>query len=651
MSERSQEIIRKLKASESMMQDCHDDSWKDLSFAAGDQFDGDRKAQGRTSEVFNRIIGLVNPIVNAIKQAPPSIKINPLGPGAQASWAKFVASRIRMLEQQCRANKARLHALRCAVICGIGWWRTIPRTIDGVTRPVTETVVDPTSIFPDAMSREPDFSDAKHLFHKTKSSRKALLRIGKGDKERGTKDSEWYEANEMLADADDELVETVEFWSIESGILERVILCANLIVKEEKFEAEEGGHSLSRLPYSFVHGDYCQVEKDGSRRYAGVTRYTRADQVFINYTRNEIISEIEGSPKADFIAQADAVEDFEKEWSTANKLRRIILRMKDITKLIPIPRNTQKVPEYAAMAQQAQQSMAEIVGVGPAPQQALENVSGKSVRLQISQSSVQNYQYADAHNMALEHDGDVYLDQLLAYERDGKSRPVLGDDGRTISHVVFAPEGSQAQEGVEVVDVRPGQFGVAVSTGPSYGSQIEQMQDYALELMKIPAAAPVLPIILSNVLRQMASPGSEDMAEAIMMSLAPNVQQMLAAKGDKSAALAQAMSQAQQAGQQIQAMAQQIQQMAQALQQSQSALATRGAIQERDNAAKIEIERIRAANAEILKRLDIEGRSRLAYEDAGHQIITDYAKASPFPVAPPFAPMQLAQESIPGGLF
>lgn len=646
MNDRTTEIIAKLKASESMMQDCHDDAWKDLAFEAGDQFDRDRKGEGRTNEVFNQIPGIVNPIVNAVKQAPPSIKINPLGPGAQMHWAKHVAARIRMTEQQCHANKARLYAFKKAVSCGIGWWRSVPRTIDGMTRTVTETILDPTSVFPDAMSREPDFSDAKHIFQKNKASRRALLRLSKGDKETGRKDSEYFEANEFTADDEDSLVDTVEFWTIESGILERVILCNDLIVAEEKYEAAQGGHSLGKLPYSFVHGDFYQDKKDGSRHYAGVTRYARADQVLINYTRNEIISEIEGSPKADFVAQADSVEGYETEWKTANRIRRIILRMKDVTKLIPIPRNANRVPEYAGIADSARQSMGQIVGVAPTQQNGIEQVSGKSARLQISQSGVQNYQYSDAYNMAIERDGEIYLDQLLAYERDGVVRPILGDDGRTVSHVLFGS--GEAGEGVEVVDIRPGQFGVAVSTGASYGTQMEQMQDYSLELMKIPALGPVVPIILATMLKQLPIPGSEDMAQGVMMSLPPALQQMMAAKGDKSAALAQATQQAQQAGAMLQQCQAQVQQLAQALQQSQSALSTRGAIQERDNETKIEIERIKGENALILEQIRQAGTQELEAQRAGHQIITDFAKVSPVPPAAPFAPMRLAQDSIPG---
>lgn len=643
MSERSVEIIAKLRASEAMMKDCHEDAWKDLAFEAGNQFAEDRKGQGRTNEVFNQIPGLINPIVNAVRQAPPSIKINPLGPGAQMHWAKFVAGRIRMVEQQGHANTARLYAFDKAVSCGIGWWRSIPRMVSGRTLTRTETIMDPASVFPDAMSREPNFSDAKHIFQKIKASKKALLRLGKGDKERKTKDSEYFEANTFGLDGEDTLVDTVEFWSIEAGILERVILCDDLIVSEEKYEATEGGYSLAYLPYTFVHGKFYQEEQGGSRRYAGTTRWARADQVLINYTRNEIISEIEGSPKADFIAQSDAVEGYETEWKTANRIRRIILRMKDVTKLLPIPRNSNRVPEYAGIADSARQSMGQIVGVQPAPQNAIEQVSGKSARLQISQSGVQNFQFADAYNAAIERDGEIYLDQLLAYERDGQVRPILADDGRTVSHVVF---GNQAAgEGVEVVDIRPGQFGVAVSTGASYGTQMEQMQDYSLELMKIPALAPVVPVILATMLKQLPIPGSEDMAQGVLMSLPPAFQQMLAAKGDKSAALAQATQQAQQAGAALQQCQAQLQQMAQALQESQSALATRGAIQERDNAAKIQIEEIRQRGALILEQLRQQGAQELSAQDAGHDIIKNFAKTTPL-AAPPLAPMRLSMDSL-----
>jgi exonuclease VII large subunit len=222
----------------------------------------------------------------------------------------------------------------------------------------------------------------------------------------------------------------------------------------------------------------------------------------------------------------------------------------------------------------------------------------------------------------------------------------LGEDGVTITMVSFGP--SQVQ-GAENIDLEGAEFGVAVSTGPSYGSQLEQVQDMVTDLCsRVPALAPIL---LPLVVRRMAIPESEDVIQALNLSLPPNVQAMLAQKGDKGAQLAQAMSQAQQAGQQVQQLQAQLQQVMGALKQSQEALATRGAIQERDNETKRQIAEIQAQNDRIIKQMDkdlslrndlilqgakAQDAEELQAQSAGHTIITGFAgrMGTPAPVRP-----------------
>ena len=125
-------ILRNKQRSEDMMRSVHDEARDNHAFYHGDQWgdkENKRKDMGRTSHVFNILPSYVLPVVNAVKQAPPSIRIQPLGMGAKQEWASLTASRIRMLGQQCQANRAYLHALEDACIGGIGVFRTIPKKI------------------------------------------------------------------------------------------------------------------------------------------------------------------------------------------------------------------------------------------------------------------------------------------------------------------------------------------------------------------------------------------------------------------------------------------------------------------------------------------------------------------------------------------
>ena len=199
-------IQRRLKESTDMMCMVHDEYHADESFANGAQWEDPqkRKNMGRTVEVFNRVPNLVNGVVNVVKQAPPAIKIIPLGEGAEQEYASIVASRIRAVEQQCSASKSRMHALKCAVKGGIGVWKTLPKSVKGQVRSVSQAIKDPTTVFPDAFSKEIDFSDAKWMIEKNKASCFGIMAA--------YPDSEY--ANHTIKGDEDKMVDILEEWEI-----------------------------------------------------------------------------------------------------------------------------------------------------------------------------------------------------------------------------------------------------------------------------------------------------------------------------------------------------------------------------------------------------------------------------------------------------
>lgn len=622
----------------------------DSAFYWGDQWDGQeaaRRRAGRQSVVFNRCPSLIHPVVNAVKQAPPAIRILPLGQGATKEAAAHVAARIRMIERDCKASKARIYALQCAAIGGIGVWRSIPKMVRGRWTTCSEVIPDPRTVIPDASSMEPDFSDARWVLHERKVHRSRLAALFNASNL-----ASQYEMIDESTENADELVDIIECWYLdESGTLCRCTATDTEVLaffigqgEEQVPQTVETFTGLRELPYSFVTGDFYQDDA-GVRHYSSLTRYAKADQIAINYSENEWISDIVTAPKVQFLAEADAMEDFEEEAATAHTEVRPYLKVKDLSKIREFA-PPDKAGRFMAFSQSHRQSMTEVTGVAPTQGPVMDPISGKSVKLQQSQAAVSTYHYVDALNAAIEHDGRVYLDQMRTYENDDTVRACLGEDGISVTPVSFGPG---MIPNAENIDLQGAEFGVAVSTGPSYGSQLEQVQDMVVELCaRVPNLAPVL---LPLVVRRTAIPESEDVIQALNLMLPPNVQQMLAQKGDKGAQLAMAMTQAQQAGAMVQQLQAQLQQLGQALQESQHALATRGAIQERDNETKRYLAEVQARNDQILKQMDkdlslrndlilqkakSEDAEELEGQRAGHNIITGFAgrMGMPAPMRP-----------------
>jgi hypothetical protein len=644
-----QTIQEMRQRAEGVLSDVHVEFRADLKFYWGDQWNGqerERQLAGRQSVVFNNCPSLVHPVVNAVKQAPPAIRILPLGGGATQEKAARVAARIRMIERECKASKARLYALTCAAIGGIGVWRSIPKKVRGKWTTWSETIIDPTDVLPDASSMEPDFSDARWVLHKRKVHKSRLAGVYNASELAAQ-----YEFNKDRAAYSDEMETVIECWYLDAGgTLCRCVATSTEVLgfrdgEDGEVQKVERFDGLTELPYNFVTGDFYQDE-GGVRHYSSLTRYAKADQIAINYAENEWISDIVMTPKTQFIAEADAVEDFEDDWTTAHTKARPFLKVKSLDGKIRDFAPPDKSARFLSFSQSHRQSMTTVTGVAPTQGPVMDPVSGKSVKLQQSQAAVSSYHYVDSLNAAIEHDGRVYLDQMRVYENDDTVRASLGEDGTTVTQVSFGPG---MVEGAENIDLEGSEFGVAVSTGPSYGSQLEQVQDMVTDLCsRVPALAPIL---LPLVVRRMAIPESEDVIQALTLSLPPNVQAMLADKGDKGAQLAQAVNQAQQAGQMVQQLQEQLQQVMGALKQSQEALATRGAIQERDNETKRQIAEIQAQNDRIIKQMDkdlslrndlilqgakAQDAEELQAQNAGHTIITGFAgrMGTPAPVRP-----------------
>ncbi len=608
----------------------HDDVKNDRLFATGEsQWDNQEQArtsQGRTSYAFNFMPGLVDPVVNAIKQAPPAIRVTPLGGEATSDTCVLIASRIRLLEQQCRAARSRMHALKCAVEGGFGVWRTVPKLIDSKWRPVTETVLYPESVYPDPDAKEPDFSDSRMVFAEVKISRSKTIRAWP--------DTEWAQSQTSTdQSATDDSVDAVEAWYLEEGKLRRDILVGSQVVGTDTFESDYG--YCTKLPYSFVVGNWYE-DANKVRHYSSVVRLARADQIAINIAENEWISATLRQPLANFWAQADAVEDFEEDHAVAHVRASQYLKVKDIAKIVPIPKNSGG-EQYGALAQSHKQAMQQVAGVGLNTGATIDPVSGKSVKLQQSQAAIATYHYADSLNAAVEHDGWVYLDQLRVYEHDGSIRALLMEDGQTMSRAIFGEgvdtDGDMIPD-VMCVDFSRGEYGIQISNGPSYGSQLEQMQDLLAEVMKIPAMAPMVPVLMTLLVRRMAIPESDSIVQALLANLPPNIQALLAAKGNKDAIIAQGVAQTQQLQAHLQQCQQQMQQMQMALQQNQQLLQMRAVTNQQDNQTEIQLKQMDIQNQQTLRQMDINARLLEIYAKEQAPLVPG-APGSVVPFVPP----------------
>jgi len=171
---------------------------EDYEFAHGKQWDSEieqvRTRAHRDCKVYNIVQGFIRPLVNAVRQAPPSINIYPVSQDADKSSARTLAGVIRHIEYTSNAQRAYTHALEQVAEGGLGAWRVTPKTIKrkstqyqtvpmetpyGVQMVPQNQVVledkieiaieqidDPTTVYFDPSAKLPDFSDANWVLYK-----------------------------------------------------------------------------------------------------------------------------------------------------------------------------------------------------------------------------------------------------------------------------------------------------------------------------------------------------------------------------------------------------------------------------------------------------------------------------------------------------
>lgn len=148
----------------------------DLQFRCGDdanqfQWDGQvlraRLKKRRPSHTVNRIPEFTKHVVNNMRQSRPSIKIIPVGDGADEEQAEIRQGLIRHIEVTSQAPSAYDTAFEHMCIMGLGWIRVVddwsdPESFDKDL--FIRWVSNPFSVYTDPEASLPDWSDMQYAF-------------------------------------------------------------------------------------------------------------------------------------------------------------------------------------------------------------------------------------------------------------------------------------------------------------------------------------------------------------------------------------------------------------------------------------------------------------------------------------------------------
>lgn len=594
-------------------------------FAHGKQWDStieeQRKRAHRDCKTYNVVPGFIRPLVNAVRQAPPSINVYPVSQDTNKQSARTLSGVIRHIEYTSNAQRAYTHALEQVAEGGLGAWRVTPKTkkiktTQYVTVPMQtqlgvqmvpskqvaivdkieiaiEQIDDPTTVYFDPSAKLPDFSDANWVLYKNTLSELDYKR----------------DYPEGKASAVDSSVIVYEYWYFNSkGTVDFVVFDEFDILVHDELD-------LLVLPFVVIAGD--KVEIDGELTFASLTGEIKAPQQEINWLKSEAIATVSQAPKSGWIVDNDAIENPEDEEAWANSATDpdVILRKKKGSEVIPI------VPPgpptgYMDLSSQNVEMARQITGIYPDPstQQALSNASGKAIAYQQAGSQIQTYHFVDALNYGIKRTGEILLDMISVYYNDDDIRISMGVDN-TFKHVSIGP--TQVPN-VQNVDLTYSNFGVVISSGPTYSTEKEKFSE---QLMTFGKGNPqMLPLIADVVIRNSNLPGSEELADRFRLMLPEQVQQLIAQQqgnDDPEEFARQAMMQMQQQSAQMQQMQQHLQMLAEELEQEKSGNQVKAA--EMQNKKDINDDNIKAKMA--MQEADHQQQDQLAAMNAMMQLI------------------------------
>lgn len=505
----------------------------DLQFRCGDDSNNfqwektilaQRARKKRPCHTINRIPEFTKHVVNNMRQSRPSIKVNPIGDGADQEQAEIRQGLIRHIEQKSQADIAYDTGFEHMCIMGLGWMRIVddwaaPDSFDQDL--FIRWVQNPFSIYSDPTAALPDWSDMKYAF---------VVDDLLPNEYRARFGEDAVSATEMQSIGDhakiwfiNGRVRIAEYFRIEQ---EKDILCelengnTTLFSKLPKgmysIRADEDGqlrlwmnadmdspaqdigrarkclvpvvywaliNGVKKLKERKWKGPHIplipvignQFEVDGQTLINGMVRYAREIQRLYNYVFSTLTEVIALAPRNQFIAEVDQISEFRDMYERANIDPQSVLPYKmqvapNGTPLPP-PQRQSAALELSSLVTSLQlidNMLKSIFGIYDASLgQRGPQESGLAINARKIESDTSTYDWGDNFIRALEYLGRQ-LNALLApyYNTPGRVVRILREDQKPIE-AQFGNAYTDQDQKDNKYNLDNGKFSVEITTGPS----------------------------------------------------------------------------------------------------------------------------------------------------------------------------------------
>lgn len=553
----------------------------DLQFVAGNHWPEkarrERELDGRPCITVNKLPTFLNQVTNDQRQNRATLRVSPVGSGADDDTAEVIAGMAKHIEYDSNAEVATDTAVNGAAAIGFGYFRIMPEyehegTFDQVLR--YKRIRNPFTVAYDPGSTEPDGSDQQRCLIHTKMDR-GLFKIEYPDAST---------ADETLPGIQDRsgtiswvtsnYIRVAEFYRIERTAAELVLLSDGAVHYRDELPSKEAleragitevksrksfkkkvmwykltTHEILErteimcdwIPVFPVFGS--EIDIDGKVIRSGLIRHARDPQLMYDFWMTAATEEVALRPKTPFIGAEGQFEGHENEWGKANVRSFPYLQYKPTTvdgQLAPPPQRQMMadIPQgMLTMAMHANDNIKATTGLFDSSLGAAGNAtSGKQELAQQRQGNIATFHYQDGLTRTLRHAGRCLVSMIPHYYDTARITQIMREDG-TIESIPInqeqTPEQMQTQQTQQqesgkaiaikkvVNDVRVGKYATVVDTGPSYNTMREQAADAMVQFGQ--SWPKLMDIAGDKVVKAMNWPGSKEIAERIERTIPPEL--------------------------------------------------------------------------------------------------------------------------------
>lgn len=634
-----------------------------------------------------------NRVINQMEMNPMGIDAQPEGDGADEDTAEEVENRIRQICYEQNEQHSVMNAARSAVQCGIGGWEldTDWKSHDSWEQYICiKPIMDPFTFLPDPEAKEPDWSDMQGCFKCWRLSHEEF----KQKYPNATVQSfdGFIRDKQYSAWVDDHSIQIAVFWNVRKKRRTLLLLDDGTPEGWSIFEDE----LTSKLPFKrkgkamvITDGSYAEVgyEKGrefpilqeskrfvprvfktltngleildetewedeeipvlivtgrmsfqptagggpGKRVVESLTRKGRTGQILYDHCISSIQEESGMVPKSVLIGY-EGQFDTATDWATLNRQPVAYAEAKATTeeagsdKPLPLPTIIQRraqIDQLLLLKDSILLSLQNALGISSTERVDRAAKSGKAIDALEQAMDVATYHFYNSKNMA----------QLRQYRIMNRLLPKIESTSRQVGL-------RDVKGNFSVKKIPDGHYQakhqIVISSQKYYQSLQQEQSDFAQQLLASVKDPMLLLAVLPGLIRMKGlGPFGDDLAKMIEAMQPPQMQQARGDGGDQTAALQQALQQAQKAMEAVNAHAKALETQVIELEEDVKADKVKADSQERitaeNNATKIKIEQMKIEAEREIKKLELlieRVRLESSMKIAGAKNMTDVHRDS-----------------------